>query len=213
MYFVSANEVSVWTDTLATTPAGVPAFLVSKATVLPHLGAIVAVTGALQLGSRWVEALTTSMVCRDFDMLDRLTPDLLQKIGRDVRDEFGPGMGPSTVYHFGYSDTLSQLVGFAYRSTKDYASERLHDNDFGVKPHPQILPSVAPATPEEFVTLAATIRREQESKALADRVHIGGHLVCIHMEAGLITIAKVYRFDDFDRQWFEMNARLTEQSE
>jgi hypothetical protein len=128
--------------------------LVSKATVVPHLGAVIAFTGALQVGNRWVETVTTSMVCRDFDMLDRLTPDPLRKIERKVADEFGPVTGTSTVYHFGYSDSLEQYVGFAYRSTSDYNSERLLDRSFGVKPHPRKLPSSAPATSEEVVVLA-----------------------------------------------------------
>jgi hypothetical protein len=201
----------VWTDTLATTPAGVPAFLVSKATVLPHLGVVVAFTGALQVGTRWVEAVTTSMVCRDFDMLDRLTPDPLRGIEKKAVEEFGPVTGTSTVYHFGYSDSLEQYVGFAYRSTNDYASERLLDGSFGVKPNPKKLPSSAPATPEEVVVLATTIRREQEAMAEADRLYIGGDLVLIHLEDGVIAVAKVHRFEDFERQWLEMNVRLNQQ--
>ena len=211
MYSLHPDGVSVWTDTLATTPAGVPAFLVSKATALPHLGAVVAVTGALQVGTRWVEAVTTSMVCRDFGMLDRLTPDPLRGIAKRVAAEFGPITGTSTVYHFGYSDSLDQYVGFAYRSTNDYASERLPDGSFGVKPHPTKLPSSAPAATEDVVELATTIRREQEALAEADRIHIGGDLVLIHMEDRVIAVAKVHRFDDFERQWLEMNVRLNQE--
>lgn len=58
--------------------------------------------------------------------------------------------------------------------------------------------------------LATTIRREQEGMAEADRLYIGGDLVLIHLEGGVIAVAKVHRFDDFERQWLEMNVRLNQ---
>ncbi|MFZ2050522.1 MAG: hypothetical protein WB698_15540 [Solirubrobacteraceae bacterium] len=212
LFQLSPESVIVATDTLATRVDGRPFLLVSKCMVLPHLGSVIAFTGTAGIGQRWAAAIHANLLCRDFDMLDQHTPDSLRLIATEMEDEQGPISGSSTVYHFGYSEMDEQYVGFAYRSEKDFASERLPCG-FGIKPPPTALPTDNPATIEAMVELADQIRGEQNALPLVDRLHIGGELVFTVLAERHIYVNTVHRFGDFDAQWQAMNDHLREDND
>jgi hypothetical protein len=200
LFQLDPESVIVATDTLATRVDSRPFLLVSKCTVLPHLGSVIAFTGTAAIGQRWAAMVQTNLLCRDFDMLDQHTPENLRRIAAEVEEEHGPISGSSTVYHFGYSDIDTKYVGYAYRSEKNFDSERL-DYGFGMKPPPAAIPADNPATFEEIVELADQIRNEQNALPLSERLHIGGDLVSTVLVEGAIHVTKVHRFADFDTQW------------
>lgn len=209
MFQLAAESAIVATDTLATRVDGRPYLLVSKCAVLPHLGSVIAFTGNAAIGQRWAAAVHSNLLCRDFDMLDQHTPDNLRQIAVEVEREHGPVAGSSTIYHFGYSTTEKQYVGYAYRSESDFDSEQLSCG-FGMKPRPVTIPTDTPATIEEIIALADQIRDEQNTLPPSERLWIGGDLVFTVLAQGCISVNTMHRFADFDTQWLAMNRYLRE---
>jgi hypothetical protein len=209
LFQLDAESVIVATDTLATRVDGRPYLLVSKCTVLPHLGSVIAFTGNAAIGQRWAAAVQSNLLCRDFDMLDQHTPDNLRQIAAEVEREHGAVPGSSTIYHFGHSAKEKQYVGYAYRSESDFGSEQL-GYGFGMKPPPDTIPTDTPATIEEIVELADQIRDEQNALPPSERLWIGGELVFTVLAQGYISVNTMHRFADFDAQWLAMNRHLRE---
>jgi hypothetical protein len=206
MFTQTPQQVVVLTDTLATTPAGSPHLFVTKCAVVPHLDMVVAHTGVAQVGHRWSHQLQTAMLARDIDLLDRHVPARLRSIAAELASEFGdPGM-TSTVYHLGFSAAQEAYVGYVYRSEADCASEVMEPG-FRVKPQP-VGQVTAPKDLDGTVALGRQLRGEQNGRPADERVHIGGELVVTMLTNRLIQVAKVHRFEDFERQWTIMNAAL-----
>jgi hypothetical protein len=209
LFQLDAESVIVATDTLATRVDGRPYLLVSKCTVVPHLGSVIAFTGNAAIGQRWAAAVHSNLLCLDFDMLDQHTSDNLRRIAADIDEEYGPVEGPSTIYHFGYSASDEQYAGYAYRSESDFESERLN-NGFGMKPPPNVRPTESPSTIEEMIALADQIRDEQNALPPSERLWVGGDLVFAVLAEGYISVNTMHRFADFDAQWLAMNRFLKE---
>ncbi len=212
LFMLDRESVIVATDTLATRPDGRPFLLVSKCAVLSHLGSVAAFTGNAVIGQRWAAAVHANLLCRDFDMLDKHTPESLRRITAEIEQEQGPLSGSSTIYHFGYSGIDQRYVGYVYRSAKNFVSEKLGDG-FGMKPPPAVMPANSPATIEELVEVAERIRDEQNRLDVSQRVHVGGDLVFTVLEQGKIWVSTVHRFPDFDEEWQAMNDHLAEDNE
>lgn len=177
MFGLSPAGVMVITDTLATTPAGEPYLLVSKAGIVPHLGVVIAGTGVAQLADRWRNVVLSELLCRDIATLDRHAPEALRRLWAALGLEYPEASGvDATVYHFGFSPQHEQYVGYAYRSTSKFGSEALPDA-FGKKPEPLEPLQEAPSTLEGWIDLAERLRAEQASVPLPRRIHIGGELI------------------------------------
>lgn len=207
MFSLAPDGIDVITDTLATTE-GVPYLFASKSYLVPHLGMVVAFTGWANIGQRWAADVHSNMVCRDIDMLDQFAPDGLRRINAQVEAEFGPLSGSTTVYHFGVSEDRKTYVAYAYRSAADFVSEQLAPNGFGVKPPPLTMPTNPPSEIRGYIELAEQIKAEQENRDASSRLYIGGELVVVHLTEGLMVVAKIHRFADFEADWLAMNARL-----
>ena len=208
MYCVSPARVTLFTDTLSATPDGHARHLTTKCWTFPHIGVAVAFTGLAQVGYRWIATITESMLCRDIDMLDVHAPEALRRVVADVTEQYGGIHGTTTVYHFGQSEATKEYVGYAYRSTADFASERLLAEGFGVKPPPADGITVVPQTVEDVIALAELIKTEQDALDAAVRLYIGGDLVMVHLEGGVMTAARIHRFDDYEQDWQSMNDRI-----
>ena len=206
MFALDPSQVIVVTDTLATHPTGEPYLLVSKCAVVPHLELVVASTGIAQVGQRWAHQLHTATLARNIDLLDQHVPAALRTIAAALEDEFGELPGTSTVYHFGFSEEKEEYVGYAYRSEKNYVSEDLAGG-FGVKPAP-VGPFSAPNDIDDIVALGRRIRTEQDTGPRESRIYIGGEFWMTVLVNRTIQVSKLFRFDDFERQWLEMNASL-----
>lgn len=125
MYCVSPARVTIFTDTLSATPDGHARHLTTKCWTFPHIGVAVAFTGVAQVGYRWIATITENLLCRDVDMLNLHAPDALRRVVGDVTEQYGEIYGTTTVYHFGQSEATKEYVGYAYRSTADFASAQL----------------------------------------------------------------------------------------
>lgn len=206
MFALDPSQVIVVTDTLATHPTGEPYLLVSKCAVVPHLELVVASTGIAQVGQRWAHQLQTATLARNIDLLDQHVPAALRTIAAALEDEFGKLPGASTVYHFGFSEEEGEYVGYAYRSEKNFVSEDLA-RGFGVKPVP-VGHLSAPNDIDDIVALGRQIRTEQDAGPKESRIYIGGEFWMTVLVNRTIQVSKLYRFDDFEQQWLEMNASL-----
>lgn len=208
MFYLAPEQVVVMTDTLATNMAGEPYLLVSKCAVVPHLNMIIAGTGAGQLGSRWVQTVSERTACLDIEMLDTHAPVGIARLWDALlAEEDHRYEGTSTIYHFGRSEATQKYVGYAYRSVDGFASEPLRPYGFAAKPPP--LGSFEPSTDlRDWIKLAEQIRAEQDPLPHGERVYIGGALICAILQGGAINVSEVYRFDDFDATWEDLNTRL-----
>ncbi|MCA1842487.1 MAG: hypothetical protein LC792_04720 [Actinobacteria bacterium] len=205
------ESVLVVTDTRATTTEGDPYLYVTKCRIVPHLDMVLAGTGIAQLPDLWHARVMDSMLCRDIDMLDRHAPAALRSLWREELGLTAPEQGRATIYHFGFSELRREYVGYAYRSTDDFASEALQPG-FRVKPEADEMPDDIPGTLKEMVALARRIRADQDRRPAADRVYVGGELVLTALQNGGTTCAKIHRWEDFDIMWDRMNDRLRRES-
>lgn len=198
------EAVLILTDTLATTVGGAPYLYVTKCVAVPHLEMVIAGTGTAQVTSQWWAIVLERMLCQDIEMLDRHAPNELRQIWAELDGR--PAHLTSTVYHFGFSPDRAVYVGYAYRSTNDFASEQLEPG-FRLKPHP-----AGPFEPadnlEDMVALANRVRREQDELLLTERINIGGELVLTGLINRTITTVKVHRWDDHEPMWQKMNEAL-----
>jgi hypothetical protein len=197
MYFLASDAVTIFTDTLATKDAGMSRRFTSKCWGFPHMGLCVAMTGSAPIAHRWISTLNEVTMWRDIEDLNVAAPEALRQVVRDLIAEGEPIGGTTTAYHFGLPERSSEYVGYAYRSAKDFVSDKLV-NGFGVKPPPDEDWPETPTTLEEIIELAKRIKAEQDSRDPDIRLFIGGELVCVAMVNAAWNIVRVHRFDDYD---------------
>ena len=208
------DGVFVITDTLVTNDRFEASFFTSKVHVVPHLNGLVCGTGNLGLILDWSRFLLGEMLAVDVTHLDEFAPDALRSIhtGRPTaeRDTI-----TSTIYHLGFDERADQFVGFAYRSTADFASEPL---DYGVRTKPGYTGNL-PMTqfPDDFVEVCRAQRVEQDLLAEEERVFIGGHLVAYMMQREsavgrppivTTTVTRPFEFEDFNEAYHDSTTSL-----
>ncbi len=206
MFATDPRQLIIVTDTLATQPTGEAFLFVSKCCLLPHLGMAVAHTGVDLIGQRWTYQLQTAVLARNIDQLDQLVPGALRAVTAKLEDEFGSLPGTSTVYHFGYSEEREAYFGIAYRSENDYESNPI-PYGFGVKPVPTGT-FTPPSDLDGWIHLGKQIRAEQDAGPKKDRIYIGGEFWMTMLANQTIQTSRIFRFDDFETQWLQMNASL-----
>ena len=207
IFTLSPTCANVFTDTLAYGETNEPQNYVSKVTILPHLHMVMALTGVAQVGHRWAARLQSRMRLLDIDMCDQHAPGALRESEAEVKAEDGPLPMTSTAYHFGRSRESGEIVGYVYRSERDFTSERLQSGVVAAKP-PPLDGNFGPLmSRDDYIELAMRIRSEQERRPAAERLGIGGDLILTAVTPEQIIVETAARFPDFDVQWEQMNAR------
>ena len=100
------------------------------------------------------------------------------------------------MYHFGFSEDTGEIATFAYRSTNDFASERLQHGT-GVKPECSVPDG---KLYEHLPSMMQEQRAIQAEKPLPERVHIGGEAMAIHLTAETCKYSRLFAFPDFQDQ-------------
>jgi hypothetical protein len=119
------------------------------------------------------------------------------------REENLPDGITCTIYHFGWSESDKQYVRYAYRSEKEFASERHMDEGAGVKPHPKDVNDLSKLDPFD---LAKLIKNEQDVLPHGEKLYIGGNLVLTLMNQDIgIQSRIIHKFEDHEKHWQEMN--------
>ena len=205
MFTLVPEGVWVVTDTLATTMEGDAHLLVSKCVAVPHLELVLAFTGLANLGQEWSQMVQSRILTADIDMLDRHTPPGLRSVfeGIDCSED-----ATATIYHLGFSTDQAAYVGYVYRSTNDFRSEKMEPG-FRVKPDPPA-GFRRPEDLNEIIHLAEEVRANQDQRPPAERVYVGGELVLTNLNDRTICSRKIHRFADFDEAWLTMNENLNQ---
>jgi hypothetical protein len=191
VFNLGPQQVIVATDTLAVGAATEePCYFSSKAYPLAHLNGIMCVTGMDEFGVEWFTTVRR-LIARDLHHADDFIAPMLREMGS--RYPLGPD-STSTVYHFGYSQTEQQFVGYAYRSTDGFASERLQ---YGFSHKPGVAGAKLESYPDDIIDLMKAQRRSEIAKPVEDRVYIGGDVLCYILTDRSMTIQAVHRFDDY----------------
>lgn len=202
IFNLAPQQVIVATDTLAVTAVTEePCYFSSKAYPLPHLNGIMCITGVDGFGLDWFERLRR-LIARDLHHADAFMGPALRELAD--RHSLGPE-STSTVYHLGYSQEEQQFVGYAYRSTDEFASERLQ---YGFSHKPGVAGAKLENYPEDIIDLMEAQRRSQSAKPAEDRVYIGGDVHCYILTDRSMTIQAVHRFEDYDVHYAQMCAGL-----
>lgn len=193
IFYTDSDQILVVTDTLAANADGSPHLFTSKAHYLPHLQTIVAGTGIGGFSVEWFLHANSRMVLRGIENLDFHTPAALNNQWKRYKADYsGVEHMTTTVYHFGISEDTGNVVAFAYRSEREFVSERLQYG-IGVKPEC--------AVPEGnlFEHLPSMMNEQraiQATKPLNERIFIGGEAIAMHLTKEGCKISKIFDFSD-----------------
>lgn len=206
-FALADDGVFVVADTLVTTETFQPGFFTSKVHPVPHLNGLICGTGSLGFILDWSRNVLEGMLAIDIAHLDQFAPARLRAIhaGRPEKER---RFLTSTIYHLGFDDQEDRFVGFAYRSTADFESERL-ENGTRIKPAYEA-PRQIQTFPDDFVEVCREQRTLQDQIEPEERVFIGGHVTAYMLQAHradgrppsvVTTISRPFEFEDFGQAY------------
>lgn len=203
VFSIQPEQVIIAMDTLAMAgDTGKPFFFTTKFYILPHLQGVMFATGVGDLASKWFSELERYLA-RDIHHLDDFVTPALRVLG----NEFGLNKElTTTVYHVGYSKRELRYVGFAYRSTDSFASERL---EYGLRVKPPVEALPPQSFPDDFVAIMKKQKQIDDQKPMSERVHIGGEIHLLLMQEGSMVVQTVHRFEEYDSLYCEMCEQLS----
>jgi len=221
-WMLAPEGVFVLTDT-ACRMDGQPGIATSSTKAHPHprLDLLVAGTGCHALVENWNNYVGVSAFAEDIDELDAEASQVLPNLWR-LAQERG-ATGTATVYHWGWSPKAQGYVGFAYRSTDGFRSDRLEPGAY-IKPEafdPDAFRDPASGDFIQVETLENLIRiaeiqkqrdrqsmskdpvaksRVEDDGTVVGGVGIGGHLIgySLRLDGGapVIVSRRVHTFSD-----------------
>lgn len=163
---------------------------------VPERDLLIAGTGHAGFINAWFEHYQSHHRDEAIDKLDSSVPLIFRS---SVEAEGGLSGQTVTIYHFGYSSAERRYVGYAYRSERDFHSERLPDG-LGFKPVIQIAATDDIRFPEFLVNIAIEQQHHDNRMPLEERVGIGGEIEFVVMSDRTIQVETVYRFSSYERE-------------
>lgn len=198
IFNIGPQQVIIAMDTLAMAgDTGKPYFFTTKFYPLPHLQGVMFATGVGDLATKWFVRLER-FLARDLHHLDQYVTPSLQAIGREFNLSEAQ---TTTVYHVGYSEAESRYVGFAYRSTESFKSERL---EYGLRTKPGVPDASVQSFPDDFVRLMEVQRTNDSALPVSERVFIGGDIQALVLQSKTMTVQTIHRFDDYESLYQRM---------
>ena len=198
IFFADEKQALVATDTLATTLDGQPHMFTTKAFIVPHLRLITIATGVGRFLGRWFINVNDNFVVHGIDHLNDHAPAALLSLWQRYKEELSvPEEKTSTIYHLGFSEVTGLIHMYAYRSNKDFTSERLEPYGLRIKPEIQV-----PADyqlPRDFRTMMDEQRRVQASLPKSERIYVGGEIQVHHLTEQGFGVYTLHRFEDYAR--------------
>jgi hypothetical protein len=202
IFYTDAEQILVATDTLATDLDGSPMMFCSKALYLPHIRTIIAGTGMGMFAGDWAMEVNNRMALSGILNLDHHAPKQLLLRWREYKLRYSlPDKVTTTVYHFGLSEKDRSVCAFAYRSTSDFASERLGYGT-GLKPE-----CTLPAEGNLIEALPAMMKEQRSRQAdrpTSERLYIGGECVAMHLTKSACNVFPVFQFEDYEQHLVEV---------
>ena len=207
-YTLTPDFVAVATDTLVTDGADwFPGTLSPKASLLPHLDALItSTTSAAMLRNCFNFSLTApvsdiSELAAHLPAICRQTFQEMLSVGRAMHpDEDFWWTEACAVTLFGWSKAHGRLIGLRFAHKNDFASELLAD---GVYTHPQVdgaPASITRANVLDLCVITCEQHRLEMRLAAQDRNAIGGDILLWEMAAEpdghvVSRVQRVHRFD------------------
>ena len=170
---------------------------------LPDADILIAGTGLANLISGWFDHVSSSLRVVDIDDLDKITP---QVVKASVDAAGGLGDITTTLYHFGYSRTEGRYVGYAYRSTSNFQSERLQ-YALGLKPQVPVAPTDNIQFPGFLIDIVVQQQRYDRSLPADQQVGIGGEIEFAVLSEGATRIETVHRFISYESEKQQIDRR------
>lgn len=184
------DQVIIAMDTMSTTIDGKPNGYTSKFFPVQHLNGLMCVTGLSNFALDWLASLLR-FVAKDMVHLDEFVTPVLQRLWRNYESSVDC---TATAYHFGYSREEQRYVGFAYRSTNSFESERL---GYGWRTKPGI-PDLKIEILSDISNAVRMQRAAQAQEPFEKRIFIGGEIQLAILERQTITISTMDRFEDYN---------------
>ena len=193
IFATDSEQVFVATDTLAVSYDGEPSFFTTKAFIVPHLRMIIAGTGLM---SKWFVQVVHGMVVRGIEHLDFHTPENLNRIWKNLKEEFPiPDNYTTTIYHMGFSEEDELIKSYAYRSTNDFDSEQL---TYGLRYKPECTVPENYSLPFDIPAMMKDQRERQSLQPKESRLYIGGEIQITHLTKNGYNAYSLCKFDDYD---------------
>jgi hypothetical protein len=207
IYILHDDFVVLATDSLASEKGLGPLKFANKIFPLPYLNSVVSGTGMMDLTINWYTFIQKSVVIQDIVILDKIAQEKLPVLFDSyANSDF------STVYQFGYSEEEKKHIGFAYRSTNGFKSERLIQS-IGIKPSDNIditnnMPGSEEALEEYVVRMAVEQKCIDDQKNEDEKLGIGGNLYYSLLNKDNFSIKEIFEFPDKTTQFEKMLNKL-----
>ncbi|MEK4451267.1 hypothetical protein [Paenibacillus sp. FSL L8-0506] len=202
-FVFSEQVIFIAMDTLSTSSNDrTPYKFASKIFPLPHLRGVMCGTGNIDLILDWYRTIQKNIVAQNIDYFAENSSDILLKLNENY-----PEYATTTIYQFGYSESVGKFRGFVFRSTNDFKQEELN---YCIAQKPQVnfnFDNFEENIDENLVDLMMLQKLEDDQKL--DKVGIGGeiHRMILTKHASRIDI--IHRFSDFELQYEQMLKNLS----
>jgi hypothetical protein len=204
-FHMQEDAIYLITDTMVSEAQSMePILFTTKVFPVPHWEGLICGTGIMQFINSWFHMAVSNILATNVALLDEFTPVQLRELWARGYVE-NEGDYSSTVYHLGFDRAENRFVGFAYRSTDDFVSERI---EYGtrIKPDLDSIDNFEPANfPEGFIEIAESQKLQDDSKPVSERVGVGGSVIAYRLwrqelQDGQITVNtliwKCHEFSD-----------------
>ncbi|MEK6663215.1 MAG: hypothetical protein AABY73_05035 [Pseudomonadota bacterium] len=157
---------------------------------------LIAGTGLANLINGWFTYISSLSDLSDIDDLYLFAPNVLQA---SVAAAGGLGEITTTLYHFGYSKIEARYVGYAYRSTANFQSERLQ-YALGFKPQVRVEAPENIEFPRFMIEIILEQQRQDLLLPIDQQVGIGGEIEFAVLADGSTNIETVHRFASYESE-------------
>lgn len=196
-FVLQPDQICIAMDTLVVGAEDkMPMHFQRKFLPLTNSNLLIAGTGLVNLINGWFEHVSSFPDLGDIDDINIFAPTSL---AASVRAVGGLGKNTTTLYHFGYSKSEARYVGYAYRSTNDFLSERLQ-YALGFKPQVHVEPSVNIEFPSFLINIILEQQRQDRLLAIDKQVGIGGEIEFAILSNGYVKIETVHRFASYESE-------------
>jgi len=197
VFTLEPDQVCIAMDTLVIDAQDrMPLSFQRKFLSVPQANLIIAGTGHAGCINGWFGHYQTQFRGASIDKLDQIVPDIFNA---SVTAEGDLNGKTTTIYHFGYSTFDRCFVGYAYRSERQFRSDRL-PYGLGVKPVIPIASTDDIQFPESFIRIIEAQQRQDNHLQLCERVGIGGEIEAVVMALGSIRLSTVHRFSSYEAE-------------
>lgn len=202
MFDQTETDVLIVADTLVTTDGEVSMFQ-QKVWPLPHLNAVIALTGTANVGAEWYHWITNTPGITDIETLNATAPQVLGEIYDAMTKAYGD-IGSTVIFAFGFPDGSDKIVRYGYRSESRFNPERSAEPGFLAKPYPEGVKLTRPNERAEWVSLALWMREQNYLYGTDGGVAIGGELYATQLANRQVQTVRWHRFDDYEKHLEEM---------